>query len=81
MHRRFLIVLVLVSALLPSFSAENHILIRNGLIYDGTGRGPFKGDVGINGQKIAAIGQLKNARGKTEMDAKGWPSRRDSSTC
>lgn len=47
------------------------VLIRNGTIYDGNGGKPFTGDIGINGDKIAAIGDLKKARGKTEVNAKG----------
>ena len=47
------------------------LLIRNGMIYDGSGGKPFKGDLAINGETIAAVGQLKDARGKVEIDARG----------
>ncbi len=47
------------------------IILRNGAIYDGSGKPPVKGDVAIQGDKIAAIGQLKGARGKTEIDVTG----------
>src|SRR5207247_4147582 len=43
---------------------------RNGTIYDGSGNAPFIGDVAINRGRIAAVGKLDNARGKTEIDAK-----------
>jgi len=46
------------------------LILRNGTIYDGSGKAPFQGDVAINGDKIIAIGRLKNARGKTEVDAR-----------
>ena len=46
-------------------------IIRNGMIYDGKGGAPFKGDVAINADTIAFIGDLKNASAKNEMDAEG----------
>jgi N-acyl-D-amino-acid deacylase len=46
-------------------------IIRNGLIYDGNGAEPFKGDIGINADTIAFIGDLKDAKAKNETDAKG----------
>jgi len=47
------------------------VIIRNGTLFDGSGTPPVKGDVAIRGDKIAAIGDLKGARGKTEIDAMG----------
>jgi len=47
------------------------VLIRGGLIYDGSGKAPFRGDVAIYGDSIVAIGRLKNVRAKTVIDAKG----------
>ena len=47
------------------------VLIRDGLIYDGSGKVPFRSDVGIYGDSIVAIGRLKNVRAKTVIDAKG----------
>jgi N-acyl-D-amino-acid deacylase len=55
-----------------SLNAQFDLVIRNGTIYDGGGRTPFVGDLAINGDTIAAIGKLNNARGKTEIDAKGF---------
>jgi N-acyl-D-amino-acid deacylase len=46
-------------------------IIRNGMIYDGNGAQPFKGDIAINADTIAAIGELTNATGKEEIDANG----------
>ncbi len=46
-------------------------IIRNGMIYDGNGGDPFKGDVAINADTIAFIGDLKNAHAKNELDAGG----------
>ncbi len=53
-------------------TAEYDILIRNGTIYDGRGLKPAVADVAINGDKIARIGKLGNARGKKEIDARGF---------
>jgi len=47
------------------------VLIRNGQILDGSGNASYIGDVGINADTIAAIGDLKNAKGLTEIDATG----------
>jgi len=46
------------------------ILIKNGQIIDGSGKASFIGDVGINADTIAAIGNL-NAKGNLEIDATG----------
>jgi N-acyl-D-amino-acid deacylase len=46
-------------------------IIRNGTIYDGLGGKPYLGDIAINADTIAAIGDLSNDKAKTEIDAKG----------
>ncbi|THV57122.1 D-aminoacylase [Flagellimonas alvinocaridis] len=45
------------------------VLIKNGRIVDGSGNPSYFGDLGINADTIAAIGNLKNATGNTEIDA------------
>lgn len=47
------------------------LILRGGTIYDGSGNKPYVGDVAVNGDKIVALGSLGNAKGKTEIDAKG----------
>jgi N-acyl-D-amino-acid deacylase len=47
------------------------ILIKNGIIYDGSGSASYRGDLAINADTIAAFGDLKNARGETVIDANG----------
>jgi len=47
------------------------IIIRNGTVYDGSGRSPGKADVGIKGDRIAAVGNLSRATAPTIVDAKG----------
>jgi len=46
------------------------VLLRDGWIYDGSGKAPFRGDIGISGDRIVAVGRLKNARAKAVIDAK-----------
>lgn len=47
------------------------IIIRNGMIYDGNGGKPFKGDIAINADTIAAIGNLGDVQAIETIDAKG----------
>jgi len=47
------------------------IIIRDGTVYDGTGRAPRRADVGILKDRIAAIGDLSRATAPTIVDAKG----------
>jgi N-acyl-D-amino-acid deacylase len=56
-------------------SCKTHLqfdtIIRNGTIYDGTGKKSFSGDIGINADTIAFIGDLSDAKTNNEVDAKG----------
>lgn len=45
-------------------------IIRNGLVYDGTGDAPFEADIAIDDGIITHIGQI-DAKGQSEIDAKG----------
>ena len=47
------------------------LLIRNGLVVDGTGGPAYRADVGVSGERIAAIGDLAGARGEEVVDATG----------
>jgi N-acyl-D-amino-acid deacylase len=47
------------------------VILRNGLIYDGNGGAPFKGDVAISGDSIAGVGSLGAAKAGREIDVKG----------
>src|SRR6478735_8286972 len=47
------------------------ILIHGGLVLDGYGNSPFRGGVGITGDRIAAAGRLDGAEAKTRIDATG----------
>lgn len=50
---------------------EYDVILRHGTIYDGTGKAGFIGDVALQGDTIAALGDLKDAHGKKEIDATG----------
>ncbi|MCP5111659.1 MAG: amidohydrolase family protein, partial [bacterium] len=47
------------------------VLLRNGRIVDGTGNPWFRADLGLQGDKIAAIGRLEQASAKRVIDASG----------
>ena len=61
----------LLYSLVPKASAGYDVVIRGGNIYDGSGSPHFVGDVALQQDTIAAIGDLSNAKGKKEIDAKG----------
>ena len=46
------------------------LVIKNGLVYDGTGKAPFQADLAIEGTKIKEIGKI-NKPAKKEINAKG----------
>lgn len=48
-----------------------NILIQNGLVIDGSGAPRYRADVGITGDHIAEIGQLKDAEAQEVIDASG----------
>jgi dihydroorotase/N-acyl-D-amino-acid deacylase len=47
------------------------LIIKNGLVVDGTGRRPYAADVAVKGDRIARIGRLKNSRAARVIDARG----------
>jgi N-acyl-D-amino-acid deacylase len=54
-----------------SVAAEYDVILRGGAIYDGSGNAPFVGDLAIDADRVAAIGNLSADRGKTEFDTAG----------
>ncbi len=50
---------------------EFDILVRGGLLVDGSGDPPVPGDVGIQGETIAAVGKLENAEAGRVINAEG----------
>src|SRR5438270_7724557 len=47
------------------------LLIRTGRVVDGTGLPWFRADVGVTGDRIAAVGRLETATAKRTIDAAG----------
>jgi N-acyl-D-amino-acid deacylase len=47
------------------------VLIRGGTVYDGTGQPGRRADVGLRGDRVAAVGDLAGATAKTVVDAAG----------
>lgn len=71
--KSFSVLLLLILFFLPEFAANDtyDIIIRNGRILDGSGNPSYHGDIAINADTIAAIGDLRSKKGKEEFDAKG----------
>jgi N-acyl-D-amino-acid deacylase len=61
-----------VLALAPAESSEPFdLVIEGGRIVDGTGAPWFNGDVGVRGDRIAAVGRLAGLPAKRRIDARG----------
>src|SRR3989344_3403478 len=45
------------------------VIIRNGLVFDGTGEAPRQADIGMDGDTIHSVGALGDATGLLEVDA------------
>src|SRR5256885_1855792 len=77
--RKQLLLLAWLAAMVGGCATSNHagvnakydVLIRDGTIYDGSGKTPFRGDVAVNADTIAAMGNLAGASGKREINAHG----------
>jgi N-acyl-D-amino-acid deacylase len=64
----------LLIGVLPLFGQEPpdfDVVIKGGTVYDGTGAEPRRIDVAIRGDRIAGVGDFKNAKAKTVIGAKG----------
>jgi N-acyl-D-aspartate/D-glutamate deacylase len=49
---------------------EHDLVVRGGLVYDGSGAEPFEADIAITAGRIAELGKVQ-ASGREEIDAKG----------
>lgn len=63
--------LALALPLAQQAAVQYDVLLRHGTVYDGSGAPGFVGDVGLSGDRIAAVGKLDGARGRVEIDAAG----------
>jgi N-acyl-D-aspartate/D-glutamate deacylase len=52
-------------------SVAHDIIVRDGLIADGTGTAPFRGDIALRGDRIAAIGRIAGTA-PIEINASGY---------
>ena len=50
---------------------QHDVVIRNGVIFDGSGKPSFPGDVAIDGDRIAYVGPHADLHGRAEIDANG----------
>jgi N-acyl-D-amino-acid deacylase len=70
--RKFAGILTVLNISIAScWPANPDLLIRNGVVYDGSGQPPFKADLAVTEGRISAIGNLSDAHAKTEIDAHG----------
>ncbi|TDJ03469.1 MAG: D-aminoacylase [Caldithrix sp.] len=71
MKKLSFILILLVSGFACTSKSDYDIVIRNGMIYDGSGSSPFAGDIAISADTIAAVGSLGQVKGKQEIDVGG----------
>ena len=70
-HIFLFFLLTLIGACSDNSKKDYDLIIRNGLIYDGSGNAPISSDIAINGSFIALIGDLSNSTAKKEVNAEG----------
>ena len=70
-HIFLFFLLALIGACSDSSKKDYDLIIRNGLIYDGSGNAPISSDIAINGSFIALIGDLSNSTAKKEVNVEG----------
>jgi len=66
-----LLALVLSSAAGAAPPERFDLIVRGGTVYDGTGAPGRRADVGVRGDRIAAVGDLSRARAGRVIEAKG----------
>ena len=67
---------ILLAVLLAGLPGEGggqacDLVIRNAVIYDGTGASPQRGDIALNADTIAYVGPAAPVRGRRELDVHG----------
>jgi N-acyl-D-amino-acid deacylase len=72
MTRRLSLILFLTSTIVFAARAQDFdVIIKNGAVYDGAGTEAQHVDLAIKGDRIAGVGDFKNAKAKTIVDANG----------
>ena len=74
LHRYFGLLLMIAFPVLAMAQIQNQefdVVVKNGTVYDGTGRAPRRADIGIKGDRIVAIGNLRRAQARVTVDASG----------
>jgi len=66
-----MLVFVFLTFLAGCKKQEYDVVIRGGTVYDGSGKSGIVMDIGINQDTLAFMGDLSDAVGKKEIDAKG----------
>jgi N-acyl-D-amino-acid deacylase len=69
--KKYILLLIIPALHACNTVTKYDIIIRNAVIYDGNGGNPYKGDIAINADTIAAIGDLSKSKATEERDAKG----------
>ena len=69
--RKYFLLLLIYNLFACNKVTTYDIIIRNAIIYNGNGGVPFKGDIAINADTIAAIGDVQNSKAIDEIDARG----------
>ena len=70
-HIFLFLLLALIGACSDNKKKDYDVIIRNGLIYDGSGNIPISSDIGINGHFISLVGDLSNSTAENEINAEG----------
>ena len=52
-------------------SFDHDLILRGGVVFDGAGGSPYRADVAVDGDRIAAVGDLSEATARRELDASG----------
>lgn len=55
-----------------TYSPDYDLILRGGMIYDGSGSAPYVADIAVDGDSIAAIGDLPDVRGTLEINVEGF---------
>jgi N-acyl-D-amino-acid deacylase len=55
----------------PAATTKVSLIIRNGMIYDGRGGEPYKGDIAIDAGRVKALGKVDGYEAELQVDARG----------